>query len=86
MPRSASAGGAELRHRDAAQRQCRRVVAQRDPLQCAERITRRERAACGRDQRVHLNPATLVTLTPRYPVLIYHTTTNQYVSEGHGHG
>ena len=70
---------AELRHRDAAQRERRRVVAQRDPLQRAERITRRERARRGRDQRVHSNPDTLVTLTVRCPVLIYHTTTNQYV-------
>ena len=54
---------AELRHRDAAQRERRRIVAQRDPLQRAERITRRERARRGRDQRVHRNPATLVTPT-----------------------
>ncbi len=27
---------AELRHRDASQRECRRVVAQGEPLQCAE--------------------------------------------------
>src|SRR6185437_10345009 len=54
---------AELRHGDAAQRQRRRVVAQRDPLQGAERITRRERAPRRRDQRGHPNPATLVTLT-----------------------
>ena len=52
---------AELRHRDAAQRQRRRVVAQRDPLQCAKRITRRQRARRGGDQRVHRNPVTLVT-------------------------
>ena len=58
---------AELRHRDAAQRERRRVLAQRDPVQCAERITRRERARRGRDQRVHSNPATLVTPTVRLP-------------------
>ena len=58
---------AELRHGDAAQRQRRRVVAQRDPLQCAEGITRGERARRGRDQRVHRNPATLVTPTVRCP-------------------
>ena len=34
---------AELRHRDAAQRERRRVVAQRDPLQRAEGIAGRER-------------------------------------------
>ena len=54
---------AELRHRDAAQRERRRVVAQRDALQRAERIARRECARRGRDQRVHSNPVTLVTLT-----------------------
>ena len=36
---------AELRHRDAAQRKGRRVVTQADPLQCAERIARREARA-----------------------------------------
>ena len=54
---------AELRHRDAAQRERRRIVAQRDPLQRAERIARFERTRRGRDQRVHRNPVTLVTLT-----------------------
>ena len=34
---------AELRHRDASKRERSRVVAQRDPIQCAEGITRRER-------------------------------------------
>ena len=50
---------AELRHRDAPQRQRRRIVAKRDSLQRAEGITRGERARRGRDQRVHRNPATL---------------------------
>ena len=54
---------AELRHGDAAQRQRRRVVTQRDPVECAQRITRRQRARRGRDQRVHGNPAKLVTPT-----------------------
>src|SRR6267378_4316052 len=54
---------AELRHRDASKRERRRVVAQGDPVQRAEGITRRERACCGRDQRIHRNPATLVTPT-----------------------
>ena len=58
---------AELRHRDAAQRKRRRIVAQRDPLECAERIAGGERARRGRDQRVHRNPATLVTPTVRCP-------------------
>ena len=58
---------AELRHRDAAQRERRRVVAQRDALQRAERIARRERPRRGRDQRVHRNPATLVTPTVAMP-------------------
>ena len=65
---------AELRHRDAAKRERRRVVAQGDPLQCAEGITRGERARRGRDQRVHWNPATLVTPTISMPGLIYLTT------------
>ena len=59
---------AELRHRDAAQRERRRVVAQGDPLQRAERIARRERTRRSRDQRVHRNPVTLVTPTLRRPV------------------
>jgi hypothetical protein len=41
----------------------RRVIAQGDPLQRAEEITRRECACRGRDQRIHRNPATLVTPT-----------------------
>src|SRR2546430_4864811 len=68
---------AELRHRDASQRERRRVVTQGDPLQCAERITCRECARRSGDQRVHRNPVTLVTPTPRCPVLIYRMTTNQ---------
>ena len=58
---------AELRHRDASKRERRRVVTQGDPLQCAERITRCECARRGRNQRVHLNPAKLVTPTVRTP-------------------
>ena len=54
---------AELRHRDAAQRERGRIVAQRNPLQRRQRIARRERAGRSRDQRVHRNPVTLVTLT-----------------------
>jgi hypothetical protein len=41
---------AELRHRDPSKRERRRIVAQGDPVQCAEGITRRERTCCGRDQ------------------------------------
>jgi hypothetical protein len=37
-----------------------------DPVQCAEEITRR-----GREWRVNLNPATLVTPTVQCPILIY---------------
>jgi len=40
---------AELRHRDASKRKSRRVVAQGDPVQCPEGITRRERTRRGRD-------------------------------------
>ena len=50
-----------------------------DPVRCAEGITRRERTRRGRDQRVHLNPATLVTPTVQCPGLIYLMTTNQCV-------
>jgi hypothetical protein len=52
---------AELRHRDASKRESRRVVAQGDPFQCAEGITRCECTPRGSDQRVHRNPVTLVT-------------------------
>ena len=60
---------AELRHRDPSQREGGRVVAQGDPLQCADRIARGERLCRGGDQRVHRNPVTLVTLTLREPTL-----------------
>jgi hypothetical protein len=55
----------ELCHRDPPKRQCRRILAQRDSLQCAKRITGSECTRCGRDYRVHRNPATLVTPTLR---------------------
>jgi hypothetical protein len=58
---------AKLRHRNATKRERGRVVAQGDPVQCPEGITRGERTCCGRDQRVHRNPATLVTPTVRSP-------------------
>ncbi len=61
---------AELRHGDAAKRESRRVVAQGNSLQCAERVTRGKRPRRGGDQRVHRNPATLVTPAIRSPVLI----------------
>jgi hypothetical protein len=41
---------AKLRHRDPSKRERRRIVAQRDSVQCVEGITRRERTCCGRDQ------------------------------------
>ena len=46
-----------------------------NPVQCAEEITRGERTRRGRDERVHLNPATLVTPTVQCLVPIYLTTT-----------
>src|SRR5262249_2265340 len=52
---------AELRHRDASERERRRILAQRDPLQRAEGITRCQRTRRGGDHRVHRNPVTLVT-------------------------
>ncbi len=54
--RSSSLGAgeiAELRHRDAAQRQRWRIVAQGDEVQRVERIARCERARRRGDQRVH---------------------------------
>src|SRR5438093_6467250 len=60
---------AELRHRNASKRKRRRVFAQGNPLQCAERITRGQCARRGSDRRVHGNPVTLVTLTVRCPEL-----------------
>ena len=38
-----------------------RIVAQGDPLQCAEGIARRERMCRGRNHRIHRDPVTLVT-------------------------
>jgi predicted dithiol-disulfide oxidoreductase (DUF899 family) len=60
---------AELRHRDASKGESRRVVAQGDPLQCTEGITRCECVRRGSDQRVHRNPVTLVTPIVRCPAL-----------------
>src|SRR5262249_583944 len=60
---------AELRHRDTPEREGGRVIAQRDPVQRAERITHCECARRGRDQRVHRNPDTLVTPAFRCPAL-----------------
>src|SRR6185312_6475460 len=60
---------AKLRHRDTAESERRCIVAQCDPIQRAEGITRSQRARRGRDQRVHLNRATLVTLTLCSPAL-----------------
>jgi hypothetical protein len=44
---------AQLRHGDAAQRQRRRIVAQRNPLERAQRIAARQGPRGGGDQRVH---------------------------------
>jgi hypothetical protein len=64
MPRSASAGASSRKG---------------DMVQCAEGITRCERTRRGRDQRVKLNPATLVTHTIQSATLVYLTTSNQQV-------
>ena len=69
---------AELRHRDTSKRERRRVVAQGDPLQGAQRITRCERTRRGGDQRVHRNPVTLVTPTVRYPVAKVYLVSNNH--------
>src|SRR5256714_1089285 len=74
---------AELRHCDASKRESRCVVAQGDPLQCAEGITRCEGTRRGSDQRVHRNPATLVTPTVRYLALIYLMTNDHRVVSRH---
>jgi len=44
-----------LRHGDAAKRERRRVVAQGDALQCAERITGRECLRRGLNERIGLH-------------------------------
>src|SRR6266700_2667241 len=66
---------AELRHRDTAKRERRRVVAQGNPVQRAEGITPGEGTRRGCDQRVHRNPATLVT--PTVPRAIVICLTNE---------
>ena len=62
-----------------------RLAAQGDPVQCAEGITRRERSRRGREERVHRNPATLVTPTVRYPAPIYLTTTKGVMGDDETH-
>jgi len=56
---------AELRHRDAAKRERRRIIAQANPLQYAKEVTRGESPRRSGDQRIHRNPVTLVTPTVR---------------------
>ena len=58
---------AELRHRDAAKRQRRRIVAQSNMVQRAKGIARCERAGRRCNQGVHSNPDTLVTPTSSVP-------------------
>ncbi len=60
---------AELRHRDAAQRERRRIVAQRDALQRAERVTDHERARGGGDQGVHRERLQRGASPPRWSAL-----------------
>ena len=54
---------AELRHRDAAQRERRRVVAQRDVLERAERVAGAQRARGRGDQGVHRSFGTAACIT-----------------------
>ncbi|CUJ71869.1 Uncharacterised protein [Achromobacter xylosoxidans] len=54
---------AQLRQRDAAQRQARRVVAQRHPGQRAQRVAAGQRPRRGHDQPVHDDPA-IVAVPP----------------------
>jgi len=56
---------AKLGHGNAAKGESRRILSQGDALQGTQGIAGRQRARRGRDQRVHLNPVTLVTPTSR---------------------
>ena len=58
---------AELCHRHTPQRERRCVIAQGDPLQGAEGITRSQCTSRVGDQRAHRNPVTFVTPTVRKP-------------------
>jgi hypothetical protein len=60
---------AKLRHRNPAQRQRRRIIAQGDPLQRCQRVPRRQGAPRGVDQRVHGNCVTVVTLERPQPAI-----------------
>ena len=64
-------------HGDTSKREHRSIVAQRHAVQGAEGITRFERTRRGCNQRLHLNTATLVTPTVRFPVPNYLTTNNE---------
>jgi hypothetical protein len=60
---------AKLRHRNATQRERRRIVAQRHAIERADRVAGGERARRRRDHGVHANPAKLVTPTFACPSL-----------------
>jgi len=77
---------AELRHGDAAQRQGRRIVAERDARQRAERIAGGEGPPRGGDQRVHANPATLVTPTVSRLALNLPHGADRHGVDGHERG
>jgi hypothetical protein len=62
---------AELRHCDTSQRERWRIIPQGDSPQCSEGVTSSERTRCGHDQRLHRNPATLVTPTVVIPAAKY---------------
>src|SRR5262245_1008132 len=64
---------AKLRHSNAAKRKCWWVLAQGNAVQGAEGIASGECTRCRRDQRIHMNPATLVTLSIRVWSLMYLT-------------
>jgi hypothetical protein len=74
---------AEPSHRDASKRERRRVLAQGDPVQCAQGITRRERARRRRDQRVDLIPVTLFTPSLQCLILICLMTRRDTGSRAH---
>jgi hypothetical protein len=68
---------AVLGQSDTSKRERRSIVAQRHAAHNAEGITRFERTCRSCKQRLHLNTATLVTPTVRFPVPNYLTTNNE---------
>jgi predicted dithiol-disulfide oxidoreductase (DUF899 family) len=57
----------KLRHRDATERERRRIIPQRYALQRSQCIASRKSARCSCNQKIHRNPDTLVTPTSPMP-------------------